>query len=371
MENGASPPKPGVLGRAVKSFFWLCLAGMIGVGRPTLADAGTGETIAHEILRAEYEAKGGTDDDYTARLNQLNSIVDLAVERIKALRVDESTPEGIKKLFSEVDQVLVDKHYHVFIQTETLWDALTPGIPASGGRHVLTPKMEEHRQRFPDATYYRFDCDTGTIIHLGVFERLGKPVVMVETPKHNFLRWRISPHQHVNWDVNDSESYTDDQHRAGAPRTTSGFDDDTEKKGHYLLDMPRDEVRCYHLAIVAGLFKEGQQFAKAIDCYHESIECRPYAATPKNNLAWMIATQPSLQRKELLDHALTMARSAVELRPKDGNLIDTLAAIHAARHEFDEAIAVEESGRNNPSRIKAYLDHKTPVEMDWKLEPDG
>jgi len=354
----------------MKTFFTLCLAGMMAVSAPKLAEAWAVETIAHEILRAEHEAKGSTDEDYKERLKQLDSIVDLAVQRVKVLRVDESTPEGIQRLFSEVDQVLVDKHYNVFIQTETLWDALTPGIPSSGGAHILTAKMKEHRERFPDATYYRFDCDTGTIIHLGVFERLQKPVVMVESPKHNFLRWRISPHQHVNWDVNDSQSYTDDQHRAGVPRTTGPFDGETERKGHYLLDMPREEVKCYHLSIVAGLWKERQQFEKAIECYRKSIEGRLYSATPRNNLAWMIATQPSLQRKEFLDHALSMARSAVELRPKDGSIIDTLAAVHAARHEFDDAIAVEKTGRNNPSRIKAYLDRKTPVEMDWKLEPD-
>jgi tetratricopeptide (TPR) repeat protein len=155
------------------------------------------------------------------------------------------------------------------------------------------------------------------------------------------------------------------------PRTArTPFEGETERKGHFLVDMSREEVKSYHFSIVADLWKERQQFEKAIECYRKAIEGRPYSATPRNNLAWMIATQPNLQRRDFLDHALTMAHSAVELRPKDGNFIDTLAAVHAARHEFDEAIAVEKTGRNNPSRIRAYLDRKTPVEMDWKLEPD-
>ena len=336
----------------------------------TLAGVRASDTLAHELLRVEHEANGEPEAAFAERLKRLNLLIDEAVNRVKALKVDDSTPKGIKAIFAEIDQVLVDNHYNVFINTRALWDAMTPGIPNSGGIRLLTEKMKEHRKKYPDAVYYRFDCDTVAIFYLGVFDRLNKPVVMVETPKHEFLRWRISGNKHVNWDVNDARSYTDEEYRSGRPRIANPFDKETEIRNHFLQDMSRDETKSHHRAIAAELLRDRAQFEKAIEFFEGSIKQRPYAAMPRNNLAWMIATQPDLQRNDLLDRALVMAQTAVALMPTDGNLVDTLAAVHAARHEFEKAIEIERGGRNRADRIKAYKDKKTPSELDWRFEPN-
>ncbi len=332
------------------------------------------KTIAHELLALEYEAMRGSSNSPTAsefdeRLARLDSIIEQAVQRIKALNADEKTPDGIKKMFDEVDRVLVENNYNLFINTRNLWDTMSPGIPNSGGFALMTDRMRKHREAHPSAVYYRFDCDTGSMIYLGVFDVLKKPVVMVETPKHNFIRWRISDHEHVNWDVNDAKSYTDDEHRSGEPRTAGPFNKQTEVRLHYLADMPFEEVRAYHTSLTADILKRSGRYKEAVEMFKKAVQGRPYSATPRNNLAWMIATEPALQDRSLQDLALEMAESAVALEPTN-NLIDTLAAVHAARGNFDAAIRVEQGGAKNAKRIAVYRAHKKPAELGWRDEPD-
>ena len=90
---------------------------------------------------------------------------------------------------------------------------------------------------------------------------------------------------------------------------------------------------------------------------------------PRNNLAWMIAVEPELQKPELLDLALSEATKAVQLSPTDGNFIDTLAAAYAARRDFASALKWEQSehGNKDAQRIAVYKEGaKTPAELGWK-----
>lgn len=331
-------------------------------------------TIAHRWLAREYAAMKGRENaptlaSYQDRVTLLDALIDEAVRRVRALQIDGSDDAAIVKQFDEVDRVLVDSHYNGFIHTKLLWDALTPGISDSGGTRFMTDRMRQHRAAHPEAQYFRFDCDTGSVIYLAVFEVLGRPVVMVETPRHNFVRWRVSPDHHVNWDVNDARSYSDDEHRSGALQTTGPFSREVERLGHHLVDMSPSEVEYYHQGIVAGVFKESGQFDEAVRMYLSSIEGTPWAATPRNNLAWMIATTKELQRPELHNLAVRMAQSAVALRSHDGNFIDTLAAAYAARGDFDIAFQTEMLGRRNANRLKVYSERTRPADTNWSSEP--
>ncbi len=343
----------------------VCLLVLGGGGVTAFAQPGrtAADTITHELLKVEQEAYGRTDAENAQRLKLLDLLIEQAVVRITALQADESTPEGIQSMFATVDQVLVDNHYNVYVETATLSDALQPGIPQCGGISSMTEAMKKHREENPKAVYYRFDCDTGSFIHLAVFDRLKKPVVLVEVPRHNFVRWRIAPDRHVNWDVNHSRSYTDDEYR-----TSRLIQKETEERNHYLRDMSREEIKAYHAVLAADVLRDRREFEKALSLYEVGVKIRPYSSMALNNVAWTIATQPDLQKQELLDRALTSAKSAVALRPKDGNLLDTLAAVYAARHEFEKAIETEQRGRNSEARIKAYTERKTPADLYWRLE---
>lgn len=326
------------------------------------------ESIGHRLLRAERDAMELSPTEFEARAAQLDSLADQAIKRIAALHADDATAEGVKRIFNEIDSVLVDNDYVVFINTETLSDALAEGVPASGGRTVITQKMKDHEASTHLVPRYRFDCDTGGIIYLDILGRLNKPVVMFETPHHNCVRWILSPTEHVNWDVNDAASYTDDEHREGAPLTASGFSAALEHSGHYFQDMSLAEVEAYHLMILARLYESRGRLDRAFDCYERAIRGRPYSATPRNNLAWLITTRPSLQTPGLRDYALSLARSAVSIEPANGYFVDTLAATYASRGEFDKAIATETGpgGRRRADRIRAYEASLTPVDMNWK-----
>lgn len=333
------------------------------------------QTIAHRLLSREYAALKSSDDaptktEYQACIKQLNRLINDSVQRIQALKLSENLETAIKQQFSEVDQVLIENNYVCFINTETLIETLTPGIPENGGKVVPMARMSEYQGSHKSGTKrYRFDCDTGSIIFLAVFEVLKKPVVMVETPNHNFVRWRISPDLHVNWDVNDGESYTDTEHRYGALRTSGAFDHELEKRSHFMQDMNLLEVEMYHKSIEAALLSKSKRFNEAIAAFQTSIRHRPWAAMPRNNLAWMIATNKELQTPELTNLAVKMAQHAVSQRPYDNNFIDTLAAAYAANGQFNIAFQTEMVGNQDPDRLKVYANRIRPADTEWNKEP--
>ena len=304
---------------------------------------------------------GGSETEYEERVARLNMLVNEAVKRVRALKADDTTALGVRASFAAVDQVLVDHHYQILFRTPSLWDMLTPGIPNNGETHQLTEPMKKHQEMNPGATFYRFDCDTGSMVHLSVWERLGKPVFLVELPEHVFIRWQLSESNWVNWDVNASASYTDQRYRR-----RFALPKEEEERMKFLQNMPQQEVKMYHLSLLAKMAHQRGDLDKAVRYFTGSIEGRPHANMNRNNFAWMIATERGLQKAELLDVALKEARRAVEMSPKDHGYIDTLAAVYAARGDFESAIRTEETGKNSRERIEAYRKKKTPAELGWK-----
>lgn len=332
------------------------------------------KTVAHQWLKDEFHAMQGAPDSiseeaYEKCIARLDFIIDECVKAIGSLTLPDDDVEAIKMQFDAVDRVLVENDYVCFIKTNTLIETLTPGVPEEGGSVVLTDRMRQRALERPEGTpVYRFDCDTGSILFLAVFEKLGKPVVMVETPGHNFVRWRIGKDRHVNWDVNDGASYTDDEHRSGRLRTSSGFPGTIERLCHYLQDMTPGEVKAYHKQIVADLLLKARRYSEAKKTLESSIKDRPWASTPKNNLAWNIATHKELQYGNLTSRAVKLALHAVALDPKDRNVIDTLAAAYAANGQFQMAFHTEMLGNRNPDRLLAYATEKNPADLGWEGE---
>lgn len=105
------------------------------------------------------------------------------------------------------------------------------------------------------------------------------------------------------------------------------------------------------------------QLQQALELYNLAERDRPHTATLKNNIAWAIATRTSLQGPESLERALRLARTAIAIDPHP-HWIDTLAAVYAARGQFEMAIQTEKSGHNNPDRLKAYAERKPP-QVSW------
>ena len=164
------------------------LAGILGVPLVLADELSTKahKTIGHRLLEAEYQVIKATKAappvaELDRRRALLDSIVKESAERIQSQALDHTTREDTLAHFQEIGRVLEERRFRLHIPTKLLWNALTI-------RHASKDA----------APHYQYDCDTGSFIYLSVFETLGYPVTLVETPNHFFVRWRLSDTQHIN-----------------------------------------------------------------------------------------------------------------------------------------------------------------------------
>lgn len=337
----------------------MCLAVLSPAGADTSEN-----TTAHQWLSREYEVlllskNPPSPQDYEERLQRL----DLLLEEMSTQLPRNGAPGNAPaEIFGSIDRMLAQRGFICRIKTETLWDTLTPG---------LIPQNSYHNSRASDRFLPRnqplfpYDCDTGSVLYLSLGERLGYPISMVEVPNHNFVRWRTGEGSYVNWDANHGRSYTDDEYREGEVPGVGGFSFRPGGPDHYLKDLSPAQLEGYHVSIVAGSI-DGSKFPwTKLSWFLRVRDLFPSSPTLKNNIAWLIATQKALERSDLLELAIELASQAVEMK-RDNNFVDTLAAAHAARGEFEKAIAVERGGNNDPVRIQNYERRIKPTDPGWQ-----
>lgn len=332
-------------------FGWLSVA---GASEPVVAAISAGPTFTHRLLAREHWAQNGgvsaLTEEQRAQVRLLDELVRLSASRIAPLPVSASPRTDAIAACRVINQVLIEHGYTLKIPTDLISAALTPGLKDSDASR----------------SSHTFDCDTGSFIYLAVFETLKQPACLVEIPRHNFVRLKLRDGTTFNWDVNDAETYTDDQFRQGTPRTSGPFSRTTEAQGHFLADMTPAEAQAYHTGLIGSVLRKAGRADLAFAELQAAVAARPYDAGLRNNAAWEVAVALSLQTPANLDLALQLARSAVAQMPHDNNYIDTLAAVHAARREFDQAIETERTGNNDPQRIQAYRDKKNPADLGWE-----
>lgn len=93
-------------------------------------------------------------------------------------------------------------------------------------------------------------------------------------------------------------------------------------------------IRLGVLALKKGKERQAQD---AIDHAIEIAHKYPENANLLNSIAWELAIN-----EFRLDDVLELARKAVELAPKDGNIWDTLGEVYARRGNYREAVKAEE-----------------------------
>lgn len=327
-----------------------------------------GDSLGHALLKAEFEATGQSKAEYQTRLERLDLLTSQVLTRISP-NPDLKSESDAKDILRVIDTVLAENDYQIWIPSDSLWDALARNKGGMG--NAYSTAMRKRKKELGEAytAKYVFDCDTGSLIYLHILEQIKAPVCLVETKGHNFVRWRFSDTRYLNWDVNSGDEFKDEDYRKGGVGLSRGFTKEEEVAEGYLQDMSREELLSYHFQLVAKQYQARRDFDKAIDIYKASIRNSPKKPGPRNNLAWMIAIEPDLQKTEFLELALAEAKKAVELRPRDGNYIDTLAATYAAHHDFANAMKWESSeyGNKNPERLAVYREGtKTPAELGWK-----
>ncbi len=263
--------------------------------------------IGFDILNSESKACFVPDQEYQL----LDELIDAVVGKVKYDANSKSPVDQAITISRAVTETLREKGFALYIDTETLSDALIDRNAAG-----------EPPRRI-------FDCDTGSLIFLTVAENLEAPVAMVEMPlphskfHHNFVRWLRGNSALLEWDMNLGS-------RCEAPQGLTGFEGKS---------MSSDETIGYALSLRPNLWRRQKQYDRALADFHTSMILYE-GSDVYNNLAWLIATQEVSNRDILKDEALTAARHAVGIWPT-ANYQDTLSCVFALRGDFPSAITTE------------------------------
>jgi tetratricopeptide (TPR) repeat protein len=271
--------------------------------------------IGFEILDSESEACFVPDDEY--RL--LDDLIDSVVARATyddAIKTPEGRRQQAARISKAVSDVLDEHQFEIYIDTETLSDALIDRVDASGVKRRV------------------FDCDTGSLIFLTIAENLGAPASMVEIPlagnnDHNYVRWLSDGDPLFEWDLN----------RRAARSTPANL------PWPFGKSMTRDETIAYALTLRPKLWERREHYEDAVRDYQTGLMLYG-GATGYNNFAWLVATREVSGRKQLQKAALFAAEKAVAILPKP-NYRDTLACVYALSGDFDRAFEEEQRAVND------------------------
>jgi tetratricopeptide (TPR) repeat protein len=273
--------------------------------------------IGFEILDSESEACFVPDEEYKL----LDRLIDSVLAKVKydsRPKTAEAKHQQAAIISKTISDVLAEHQFGVFVDTETLSDALIErGDSNSTTRHI-------------------FDCDTGSLIFLTIAENLGAPVAMVEIPTsgnddHLYVRWLSDGLSFFEWDMNDRMERSTP---AGLPVP-------------FGKSMTRDEVTAYALTLRPKLWERRGLYDDAVRDYQTALMLYG-GATEYNNFAWLIATHIVSRRQDLQKAALFSAKKAISIMPR-ANYRDTLACVYALTGHFEQAIAEEDNAiRESP-----------------------
>jgi tetratricopeptide (TPR) repeat protein len=264
--------------------------------------------IGFEILDSESQACFVPDQEY--RL--LDEIIDAVASRVDHPSGSNTQMSEAKNISQTTSDVMTSRGFAIFIDTETLSDALLD------------------RNAAGEAERHIFDCDTGSLILLTVAENLGRSAALVEIPlshsdfHHNYVQWLSHDGEEpLGWDMNMKLVCI----------TPSGL---TGRDGK---GMSRDETIGYALSLRAKLWERQAQYERAISDYRAAFKLYG-GSSAYNNFAWLVATRQVPGRKDLQAEALSSAQKAISMWPS-ANYEDTLACVFALQQNFAKASDVE------------------------------
>jgi len=109
----------------------------------------------------------------------------------------------------------------------------------------------------------RYDCDTYSMLALGIAERYGLPLHAVHVPEHIFLRWK-SPYVTMNFDMGqhvDTWKYVEGLASTSKRPTPK----ESIECGAYLDDMTKLEMVGHHLSTIGKGLMHGGEYKAALD----------------------------------------------------------------------------------------------------------
>ena len=101
-----------------------------------------------------------------------------------------------------------------------------------------------------------------------------------------------------------------------------------------LIDPKANDMRWFPLYARGIALERSGQFTKAEADFRAALKIRPDSAQVLNYLGYSL-----VDRNEKLDEALKLIQRAVELRPDDGYILDSLAWAYFRLGRYDQAVA--------------------------------
>lgn len=187
--------------------------------------------LGFEILDSESQACFMPDQAHQV----LDDLIDTVRSRVTWNPQTPPTVDQARTINRLISSTLEDKGFALYIDTQTLSDALVD------------------RNQAGESSRRIFDCDTGSLIFLTIAENLGAPVTMVEMPlpgskfHHNFVRWLRGDSTLLEWDMNLQSQCT-------APPGLTGFED---------RSMSRNELVGYALSLRPYLWERRSDYDRA------------------------------------------------------------------------------------------------------------
>lgn len=263
-------------------------------------------TLAHRILDIESELCGVPDSAY--RL--LDDLISDAEARNWGPMPSDLEDRFVfaARVSKEIDRLMVDAGFLLYVPIATLGDALSPMVTIPSIRYLA-------------------DCDTSSFIYLAIGEHLGLPISMVEIryPSgggHNYVRWQLDATTVLDFDTNGRDT-------CRTPADVPAWQGRT---------LTPDAVLSYVLHIRADRYAVNGRPESALADLLQSTRLDPQHPGPLDSLARLIATHDEFQSPNLQRRALDAARRAYEINPTP-NVFDTLMCALAASGDFAAAEA--------------------------------
>lgn len=328
-------------------------------------------TIGHRVLQLEEKYSNLPSDRKHIYFDNMYKIIDDLIDTTKhRLKPFLQSNFPVRKneaaiILKTIDSVLIEQYFVVCIKVESLSDALTPKKLNEFTCYKYLPGYRgEFCQRHLNSNYFGIDCDLGAILYASIGEALALPIHVIEVPDHNFVRWRFSDHDYINFDNNSANIYPDDTFRQGlSPTASQDFSIEEETKSHFLQDMTENDIKGYYLAIIAISLSHQGRYLETEKLYKEAVSYRPYDALAMNNLSWMYITVPEFKSDLYYQQAYRLSQMVDSLLPRSIEYLDTYSCACAGIRDFENALKIEVRARNKPSRIKGYKEGKTCLEI--------
>lgn len=301
-------------------------------------------TLGHLVLTEDSRAETIQPSIFD-RLDDIISHVETAVTVGTVTTVNQA-----RAVLQQIEQVIIAMNFACTIPDYLVSSFAQGLLPRALDPAVINNNENDlrraHIAAHSGALFSHVDCDLSSLLYVSIGEKLGISLCMVEIPNHIFVRWRLDPSLHLNWDTNYGfDKFTDNQYAL-----TGHVTSEQVVNGIYLADLSANNSRGYFSFVRGITFQGNNMFSEALTEYRNATQLYPKSPSARNNAAWLYVSNRPAQAFITGAEAIAMGEEARRLVKNDSNILDTLACAYAQSGDFTKAIEIEtEAYRMTPN----------------------